>query len=263
MEPGFRADSGFVPRVDYRTVDLEVDRFLFGLRGGGKRGAWFNSLRFWLRAYRTEDHSGRLTDSRVALGCLYQGPLQSQVTAIVRWNQEFFDGRTYDVSDVYGEAWLNPAGGARFGVVANVAGAIDYANSRSARALRFGPAAEVGLGRHINLNLTHNLERLTNGGGRIYTANLFQARLIYNIDTRCFLRAIVQYRDLERDPAMYGFPVDARSRDVFAQFLFSYKLNPQTVLFLGYSDNSAAVSSASLVRADRTFFLKIGYAWMM
>jgi len=38
---------------------------------------------------------------------------------------------------------------------------------------------------------------------------------------------------------------------------------PQTVLFLGYSDNSAAVSSASLVRAGRTFFLKIGYAWMM
>ncbi len=204
-----------------------------------------------------------MTDSRVALGCLYQGPLQSQVTAIVRWNKEFFEGRTYDVSDVYGEAWLNPAGGARFGVVANVAGAIDYANARSARALRFGPAAEVGLGRHININLTHNLERLTNGGERIYTANLFQARLIYNIDTRCFLRAIVQYRDLERDPAMYGFPVDARSRNVFAQFLFSYKLNPQTVLFLGYSDNSAAVSSASLVRADRTFFLKIGYAWMM
>ena len=65
--------------------------------------------------------------------------------------------------------------------------------------------------------------------------------MIYNIDTRCFLRAIVQYRDVGRDPAMYGSPVDARSRDVFAQFLFSYKLNPQTVLFLGYSDNSAAV----------------------
>jgi hypothetical protein len=62
---------------------------------------------------------------------------------------------------------------------------------------------------------------------------------------------------------MYGSPVDARSRHVFAQFLFSYKLNPQTVLFLGYSDNSAAASSASLVRADRTFFMKIGYAWMM
>jgi len=25
---------------------------------------------------------------------------------------------------------------------------------------------------------------------------------------------------------------------VFTQFLFSYKINPQTVLFLGYSDNA-------------------------
>ncbi len=33
MDPGFRADSGFVPRVDYRTVDLEVDRWVYGLRG--------------------------------------------------------------------------------------------------------------------------------------------------------------------------------------------------------------------------------------
>jgi hypothetical protein len=154
MDPGFRADSGFVPRVDYRMVDLEVDRMFFGLRGGGKHGAWFDSLRFWLRAYRTEDHSGRLTDSRLALGCLYQGPLQSQITTIVRWNQEYYDGRLYDVSDVYGEAWLNPAGGARFGIMANAARAIDYGNSQAARALRIGPAAEVGIGRHVNLKLT-------------------------------------------------------------------------------------------------------------
>lgn len=77
LDPGFRADSGFVPRVDYRTVDFQVDRFVYGLRSGGKRGAWFDSLRFWLRAYRTDDHTGRLTDSRVALGGLYEGPLQS------------------------------------------------------------------------------------------------------------------------------------------------------------------------------------------
>lgn len=263
MEPGFRADSGFVPRVDYRMVDLELDRFVYGLKGGGKRGAWFNSFLFWLRAYRTEDHSGRMTDSRVALGCLYQGPLQSQVVTIFRWNREYFGGRTYDVSDINGEAWLTPAGGARFGIVANIAGAIDYANSRPARAVRFGPAAELGVGRHLNLNLSHNLERLARNGTRIYTANLFQARVIYNIDTRCFLRAIVQYRDVGRNPDMYGSPVDSRSRRVFAQFLFSYKLNPQTVLFLGYSDNSAAAAAGRLVRADRTFFLKVGYAWMM
>ena len=263
MDPGFRADSGFVPRVDYRMIDLEVDRFVYGLRGGGKRGKWFDSLHFWVRAYRTDDHKGRLTDSRVALGCQYLGPLQSEATAIVRWNQEYYQGRLYDVSDVFAQIWTNPAGGARFGLVGNVAKAIDYANARPAEALRLGPAAELGIGRHLNLGLSHSLERLSDGGNRIYTANLFQARVVYNIDTRCFLRAIVQYEKVGRDQAMYGVPVDARARSVFAQLLFSYKLNPQTVLFLGYSDNSSAVAARSLVRADRTFFLKLGYAWMM
>jgi len=62
---------------------------------------------------------------------------------------------------------------------------------------------------------------------------------------------------------MYSYPVDANSRGLFTQLLFSYKINPQTVLFLGYSDNSLGARGIDLVRADRTFVLKIGYALVM
>ncbi len=48
---------------------------------------------------------------------------------------------------------------------------------------------------------------------------------------------------------MYGFPVDTRTRNVFTQFLFSYKLNPRTVLFLGYSDNGTGRRLRQPVRA--------------
>jgi hypothetical protein len=44
--------------------------------------------------------------------------------------------------------------------------------------------------------------------------------------------------------------------------LFSYKVNPQTVAFLGYSDNAQGTGSLALTRADRTFFVKLGYAWV-
>jgi hypothetical protein len=62
--------------------------------------------------------------------------------------------------------------------------------------------------------------------------------------------------------------VDPRSRGVFTQFLFSYKLNPRTVLFLGYSDNSMGgeffgLDRVDITRVNRTFFLKIGYAWQL
>lgn len=263
LDPGFRADSGFIPRVDTRMIDLETDVTIYGKRGGGKKGDWFNSLRFWIRGYRTSDHTGRLTDSRVALGALYDGPWQSQVALIGRWNQEYYSGRLYDVSDLYLTAALKPASGLSLGLEGNFAGAVDYANARPAKALRLGPTAELGLGRHVNLNASYLLERLSRDEGRLYTANLLQGRLIYNINTRCFLRAIAQFRDVNRVPSRYGFPVEPESRGLFTQFLFSYKLNAQTVLFLGYSDNSLGTRDVDLTRSDRAFFLKIGYALVL
>jgi hypothetical protein len=44
--------------------------------------------------------------------------------------------------------------------------------------------------------------------------------------------------------------------------LYSYKLNPQTVFFVGYSDSYVDDDSlGNLTAEDRTWFMKIGYAW--
>jgi hypothetical protein len=263
IDAGFRADSGFMPRVDTRLFSLGADFFVYGVRGGGSSGKWFDRIDFRLQAFRIEDHTGRMTDAKVWLGAIYMGPFQTQATILARFNQEYYSGTTYDTSDVLAQVMTKPAGGLSFGLMANAGRAIDYTNVRPATALRFGPQAELGLGRRINLNLSYSLERLAHEGSRIYTANLLQGRLIYNFDTRIFLRAIVQYRDVDREPAMYVSPVDGSARGVFTQFLFSYKLNSQTVVFLGYSDNSLGARSVDFVRADRTLFFKIGYAWVM
>ena len=50
---------------------------------------------------------------------------------------------------------------------------------------------------------------------------------------------------------------------LFGQFLFSYKVNPRTVLFVGYSDNSLADQNVGLTRTNRTVFVKVGYAWVL
>jgi hypothetical protein len=54
--------------------------------------------------------------------------------------------------------------------------------------------------------------------------------------------------------------VPALSQSVLTQFLFSYKLNPQTVAFVGYSDTSLGTDAVDLTRPSRTFFVKLGYA---
>jgi len=85
--------------------------------------------------------------------------------------------------------------------------------------------------------------------------------VIYQVSTRTMLRAIVQFRDLTRNPAKYGSPVNERDQNLFGQFLFSYKVNPQTVVFLGYSENNGATQDFDLTRRNRTLFTKVGYAW--
>jgi hypothetical protein len=96
----------------------------------------------------------------------------------------------------------------------------------------------------------------------VLTANLSQLRLIYNFTVRSFVRGIFQYLDLEPGPA--GDPaIDGDGRSLFTQLLFSYKLNPQTVLFLGYQDDRLGEADLALEQTGRTFFLKLGYAWVL
>jgi len=55
---------------------------------------------------------------------------------------------------------------------------------------------------------------------------------------------------------------DPQRRRLFVQFLFSYKINPRTLLFLGYSDNHHGLTGLGLARKDRIFFLEVSYAWI-
>jgi len=57
--------------------------------------------------------------------------------------------------------------------------------------------------------------------------------------------------------------VEADPQDLFSQLLFSCKSNPQTVLFIGYSDNHDNDDGSGLTMKDRTFFFKLGYAWVL
>ena len=85
--------------------------------------------------------------------------------------------------------------------------------------------------------------------------------MFYQFNVRTFVRLIVQYLDLDQTPRLFLDPTTpAHQEQSFAQFLFSYKLNPQTVLFAGYTDDRFGFGNINLTQTDRTFFLKLGYA---
>ena len=102
----------------------------------------------------------------------------------------------------------------------------------------------------------------TQQGASIFDARVYDVRLTWQFNLRSFIRLTSQLQDIRRNPDEYTDPVDARSRNMGRQLLYSYKLNPQTVFFLGYSDALIDDDALNgLTTTDRTWFMKIGYAW--
>jgi hypothetical protein len=254
--PDFRADYGYIPRVDMRR-----GTGLLGYTFWGKQGDWFNQIRLMLHGILVYDHDGNLTDRGVNIAASYQGPLQSNIVVQYDKSREFYLAKYYDLDNIIVVTELKPIGGLRLNAIVQVGDAIDYTNARQANGMNLLPSLEFSLGRHINVNLQHAYQRLSREGGEIFTANLSQVNLIYNFNVRTFFRVIVQYLDVARNPDLYSFPIADKTQTVFTQFLFSYKINPQTVLFIGYSDNYLGYTNIDVTQTSRTFFVKLGYAW--
>ncbi len=256
LSPDFRTDNGFIPQVDVRGAEGQLFRQFWG-----DQDSWFTRIMIGPVVSAVESMHGRLTQKSLDMAAFYQGPLQSQVEIMFGPRKEFFQDVIYDLNQAVVRASIKPFSGAFFRVTGQFGDRLDYANARKADAFTLSPSIEYNFSRHFNFNLALAYERMALRGRQIYTANILQGNLVYNFNVRTFLRAIVQYRDISRNPDLYIAPIGRKSDTIFTQLLFSYKLNPQTVLFLGYSDNSLGLEGISMTRTDRTFFVKIGYAW--
>ena len=257
-DAGFRADSGFIPQVDFQEYIGAVQRNFWG-----KPGGWFSRFIVNVNGSHKEDLDGNLLDEDITFFFQYEGPLQSVVRVRILPNREAFRGVTYEnfrndlllalrpTGDFYAELFL------RGGEV------IDFTNARQVDFSQVQPRVEYKLGRSVSGELQHVWQEFTIHGDRFLRANLTQTTVRYHLNLRTFFRAILQYRDVDRDLALHspGIRLDPKEERLFSQFLFSYKLNPQTVVLAGYSDTREATSVVDeLTQRNRNFFLKLGYA---
>jgi hypothetical protein len=254
----FRADTGFIPRVDTRRAEGILERARWG-----KPGEALTRAIVGLWGSRTEDHDGLLTDQDFAVHTVLFGPRQSFLFARVAARKEYFEGVTYDQTTGEFESNIRPVGDFTLSLAGRFGDAVDYDNSRPGRLVRIRPGVLYDVGRGMHVQVDHTLERLTVAGGRLYEANLTQLRLVYQFSLRTFARAIVQRTSTRRDPSLYIDPVEPRDREVLKEFLFSYKVNPQTLIYAGYSDSRTTEDYIDYTLKDRALFVKLGYAWLL
>jgi hypothetical protein len=265
--PQFRADTGFVTQTDLRTMNANAARVFTG--GAGQ---WFSRIEAGVGMDRSSDFTGDRVQWGIDVPLVYAGPGQSEVFYSLSPNREYFEGREFDNFRHNFGAGIRPTGDFAIGITGTIGGAIDFGGARKADQVRLTPQVALNLFDRLALELNHTYQTLDVDQGRLFTANLTQGRAVYHLNRRTFVRAILQYTDVELNPATNPGAVSLESRRLFSQYLFSYKINPQTVLLVGYSDNQQGLPGAGttvppfrtdLMRTDRTFFLKVGYAWVL
>jgi hypothetical protein len=254
----FRADSGFLPQVNYRRPEAGVERTIWG-----PKDAWYSRIFIGGNWDRTEEQSGQLLEEEFEGYVGVGGPLQSFFFLGGGTRDRFFNGRDFDEEFVNTYIEIRPVGDLYLFTEVNFGDQIDFDNTQPGDRLRVFSQIRWNIGRHLKLDLDYTTDRLEVAGGRLFRADLTELRAVFQFNIRTFVRAILQYTDIQRAPELYTFEVDAKTEQLFTQLLFSYKINPQTVFFLGYTDNRDADERIDLTQRNRTVFVKIGYAWIL
>ncbi len=140
-DSGFRSDTGYIPRVDYRAFMGQAQRRYF--RGAG---SWFNQIDLGMRGWRMMNDEWSMTDQTAAAFVNYTGPYQTQVQFNVPHDQVVYGGQSYEFwrPNIY--AGIKPTGGTAFAATARFGGGVDYANNRKATRVRYrwAPGSNIG-----------------------------------------------------------------------------------------------------------------------
>ena len=256
----FRADDGFVPQVGYRETYGETG-YTFRPTGFLRR------LRTFLIADRSTERDGSLLNRRLSFGTGMDGRWSS----FLRFWYAFDRVRAGEVTlprqqllyvvNASPSRLLN-----QISLDGFVGQEIDFEGARVGRGANVNLSATLRPTDHLELAFNEarrwlNVDAPSGGRARLFTASVDRLRATYTFTSRAFLRVIGQYVATRRDPSLYASVVAPKSGSFSGSALFAYKLNWQTVLFVGYGDNrDLDDAGAHLAPVDRQFFVKLSYA---
>jgi hypothetical protein len=266
----FRSDMGFITQAGFYSGEI----------GGQYRwrqgpGHWYTWLSILTSYNMKRDSAGNILHEVYTTELSYNGPLQSYLGLSAQFGKDCYQGEEYGANRLFLWAGITPTGSTNLHFAINAGDRIDYDNSREGKRYTFDLGIEQKIGRHFTFSINHTYQRMDVDSKRLFDANVSNLRLIYQFNRRTFLRLNLQNVEYSRNLDNYleenRDNFDAYTRKLFSKILFSYKINPQTVFFLGYSDDyrnrnytdERGRLDNSLVQTNRTFFIKIGYAWML
>lgn len=271
----FRSDLGFGPRADHEQSVI----------GGGYN--WYSEDTWWNRIRLSGDwdiaHSdkGELIEKEAEVHLSMNGQLQSYFELSLIKRDRVGQRENPSSITIAGNSTLfseqqavfffemRPTPELYINTFMRFGDEIDFTNNRLGKITNIRPIINWSIGKHLQLKLRHTYRNLDVDGQQVFTANLSDFRVTYQFDQRQFLRLILLYSDIERNLENYTLApdeladLDAQSRSLGSQLLYSYKINPLTKFFVGYSDSAYQDDQLdTMTKNEQSIFMKFSYAWL-
>jgi hypothetical protein len=256
---GFRAEAGFVPQVGYRGTAAGAG---WTLRPAG----FVSKLRAYVNVDRQVDRAGELIGRNVQPGV----EMTTRLNGVMQFNyvddeirvgdraigrRQFGYAAQFSPSRLFSTLTVNGTAGQE----------IDFANGRPGTGTTVNVSAMLNPTNHLNLMLTQDqswmdVDDEAGESRRLFLARVSRVRGTYTFTSRLFVRGTAQYVSTTRTPGLYATGTPARSGTLSGQVLLSYKLNWQSVMFVGYGDDRMLSAQERFEKVDRQFFVKLSYA---
>jgi hypothetical protein len=261
VDEEFRADNGFVPQVGYRRGLGEIGRTFRPTDSAVSRLRLFT----WTEYQEDEDGRALLREIVPGLG------VDTLWNSFIRFEFSLSEIRSGDT--MFERFQIRPIVDIRPGRVLSriylegtFGDEVDFVHSRAGDGTLLLLQTDLRPTDHLQLALTYNLRRLDvdvpgRGSERLFDSEVSRLKAVYLFNARTWLRLIGQWVETNRAVELFTDEVERRDAFLAGSLVFAYKLNWQTVLYLGYADNRELDPHDDLQAAGRQGFFKISYAF--
>ena len=246
IHPDFEASSGFVNRVDYRTLGTYTSFNIYTDR------KYLNSIHLNFQAGQRNAYFQDKEIDRWVKGTLqFRFTEFSQLFITFENFMERYEGFDYNKNSLALDGENSLIRWLPFGIYFRVGNSINYDpedpflgwSNDYGLFLNFKPNKRLQMG--VDFNKSTFWER--KGGRLLWDYNVLRQKTIYQISKTLSLRAIVDYNHFYKK--------------YFGSFLLSYVLRPGTVFFLGVDSNFLRDEVGRYDRQNYSVFLKFSYWW--
>jgi hypothetical protein len=247
--------------VGYRLGSFEFGRTFRPESGAVRR------VRTFVRGNASDARDGRILSRFVGPGFGMDALWNSFVRMELNFERLRGDARLHDRFFLAPQLQIQPGKVLnRITITGSFGDQVDFQNDRDATGGDLTASMDLRPTDRLRLTSSYrrrwlNVDAGDAGNGRLLTAEIPRIRAVYTFNARTWLRLIGEWSDVTRRPELWTFEVDARSGGFGGSAVFAYKLNWQTVLFLGYADERELDDEEDYLPSERQGFFKISYAF--